>query len=379
MNLRRTLAIARKEFLHVLRDPRSLVAAIGIPVFMMFLYCYSLSLDVDHIPTVVMDHSGTAESRDFVDRFRASGYFDILRQVSTYHDLQRSLDSGEAVMAIVLPWDFALKLKDVRASVPVQVLLDGTDPTRASISQGYTMLIGQTYGAEQLAERAAILGRQKVKQPMTARTRIWYNPSLESKQTIIPSLVAIIMAILAAFLTSLTISREWENGTMELLISTPVKSHEVVFGKLIPYFFIGLFDTTVIIIAGWTVFGVMVKGSLLLLSLFVSVFLFGVLTFGILISVVTRSQLVSSQVALMATYLPSILLSGFVFFIPAMPTPLQVLSHITPARYFVTALRGIYLKAVGLEVLMPELLFLLAFDVLVLVAASRRFVKKLDA
>lgn len=379
MNLRRMLAIARKEFLHVIRDPRSLIAAIGIPVFMMFLYCYSLSLDVDHIPTVVMDYSRTSRSRDFVDRFRASGYFDIVRQVGSYREVQASLDGGEAVMAIVIPWDFANRLADVRGTAPVQVLLDGTDPTRGSIAQGYTMLIGQTFGAEELAERAAKLGRPKVRQPMMARPRIWYNPSLESRQTIIPALVAIIMAILAAFLTSLTFSREWENGTMELLISTPVKPHEVVLGKLIPYFVIGAFDSAVIIVAGWYVFGVVVKGSLLLLSLFVGVFLFGVLTFGMMISVVTRSQLVSSQVALMATYLPSILLSGFVFFIPAMPVPLKMLSHIVPARYFVEALRSVYLKAVDLHVLAPQLLFLLAFDVLVLVVASRRFVKKLDA
>ena len=379
MNPRRTLAMMRKEFLHVVRDQRSLFAAVGIPVFMMFLYCYSLSLDVDHIPTVVLDQSKTAESRDFVERFRCSGYFDIVRHVDTNRQVQWALDRGEAVMALVLPWDFATRLKDPRATVEVQVLLDGTDPTRASIGQGYTALIGQSYSAEVLAARVAQLGRPRLNTPMAAVPRIWYNPSLASRPTIIPALVAIIMAILAAFLTSLTISREWENGTMELLISTPVKPAEVVFGKLVPYFCIGVVDSAIIVLAGWVWFGVPVKGSLLLLALFVAVFLVGVLTFGIFISAVTRSQLVSSQAALMSTYLPSILLSGFVFFIPAMPWALRMLARITPARYFVTALRAVYLKSVGLDVLWPELTVLLVYDALVLFAASKRFVKKLDA
>lgn len=369
----------RKEFLHVVRDVRSLFAAVGIPVFLMFLYCYSLSLDVDHIPTVVLDQSRTAESRDFIERFRCSGYFDIVRYVDTERAIQEALDGGKAVMALVLPYDFATRLADPRATVGVQVLLDGTDPTRASVAQGYTAQIGQSYSAEQLAARVAQLGRQRLNPPMAAVPRIWYNPSLASRPTIIPALVAIIMAILAAFLTSLTISREWENGTMELLISTPVKPFEVVFGKLVPYFCIGAVDSGIIVLAGWLWFGVPVKGSLWLLSLFVAVFLTGVLTFGIFISVVTRSQLVSSQVALMSTYLPSILLSGFVFFIPAMPWALRMLALITPARYFVTALRGIYLKSVGLDVLWPELTVLLVYDALVLFAASKRFVKKLDA
>lgn len=378
MRGRRLPAIVRKEFLHILRDPRSLIAAIGIPIFMMFLYCYSLSLDVNNIPTAVLDLSRTAQSRDLVERFRGSGYFQILRYVRNNRELQKSLDHGECVMGLVIPYDYASRLRRIHSTVPVQVLVDGTDPQRASVSLGYSLRIGQALSSELLAERLHILGLGEIVTPIEPVPRIWYNPSLRSKNFIIPGLVAIIMAILASFLTSLTLSREWENGTMELLISTPVKSHEVIFGKLIPYFCIGMVDTAIIIASGRFIFDVPVKGSIPLVILFVVAFLTGVLTLGILISAVTRAQLLSSQMSMLITYLPSIQLSGFVFYIPGMPKIIQLISFVVPARHFVTSLKGLYLKAVDLRVLWPELLLLLLFDVVVLVAANRRFVKKLE-
>lgn len=378
MSRRRLLAIIRKEFLHIFRDPRSLIAAIGIPVIMMFLYCYSLSLDVNRIPTAVLDLSHSSRSRDLIERFASSGYFQIQRYVQNNRELQNALDSGECVIGIVIPSRFSSLVKKISSAIPVQILVDGTDPQRGSVSMGYSMLIGQTISTELLAERMTLMGAGKIVTPVEARPRIWYNPSLRSKNFIIPGLIAIIMAILAALLTSLTLSREWENGTMELLISTPVKPQEVIFGKLIPYFCLGLVDTIIIMLAGRFLFDVPVKGSLPLVALFVLSFLVGVLTLGIYISAVTRAQLLSSQTSMLVTYLPSIQLSGFVFYIPGMPKIIQLISYLVPARHFVTSLKGIYLKAVDLRVLWPELLFLLLFDLLILFAATRRFVKKLE-
>lgn len=378
MSHKRIWAIARKEFFHLFRDIRSLIAAIGIPLVMMFLYCYSLSLDVNHIPTAVMDYNRTSLSRDLIDKFRSSGYFDIIGYVNNYREMQNKIDRGKAVLGLVIPYDYAKKLKNVYSQVPVQILLDGTDPQRATTAMGYSMLIAQNYSAELLKERLSALGFGNVTIPLDPRIHVWYNPALRSKNFIIPGLIALIMAILSAFLTALTISREWENNTMELLISTPVKSMEVIIGKLIPYYCVGILDILIIILAGRYVFDVPVKGSLLLLALFVLVFLLGVLSLGILVSASTRTQLLASQTAMMLTYLPSVLLSGFVFFIPGMPKFLQFLSFLFPARYFVSALKGIYLKAVDLTILWPQLLLLLLFDFIIISIAAKRFVKKLD-
>lgn len=377
MKIRRVIALARKEFFHLLRDSRSLMAAIGIPVVMMFLYCYSLSLDVNHIPTAVMDYSRTPESRELIDRFRASTYFDLEGYAGNYRQIEGSIEEGKAVIGLVIPYDYARKLKNPSAQATFQLLMDGSDPQRATTALGYSNMIAQTYASEIMEDRIAALGAKTLQPPVEAAAHVWYNPALRSKNFIIPGLIALIMAILSAFLTSLTIAREWENNTMELLISTPVKPLEVIVGKLIPYFCVGVLDTAIIIVTGRYVFDVPVKGDLVLLGLFVLVFLLGVLSMGILVSASSRSQLVASQTALMVTYLPSVLLSGFVFFIPGMPVFLQVLSYIFPARYFVSALKGIYLKAVGLEILWPQLVYLLIFDLLIIRLASARFVKKL--
>jgi len=377
LKIRRVIALARKEFFHLLRDSRSLMAAIGIPVVMMFLYCYSLSLDVNHIPTAVMDYSRTPESRELIDRFRASTYFDLEGYAGNYRQIEGSIEEGKAVIGLVIPYDYARKLKNPSAQATFQLLMDGSDPQRATTALGYSNMIAQTYASEIMEDRIAALGAKTLQPPVEAAAHVWYNPALRSKNFIIPGLIALIMAILSAFLTSLTIAREWENNTMELLISTPVKPLEVIVGKLIPYFCVGVLDTAIIIVTGRYVFDVPVKGDLVLLGLFVLVFLLGVLSMGILVSASSRSQLVASQTALMVTYLPSVLLSGFVFFIPGMPVFLQVLSYIFPARYFVSALKGIYLKAVGLEILWPQLVYLLIFDLLIIRLASARFVKKL--
>ncbi len=377
MSFRRLLAITWKESLHIFRDARSLMAAIGIPVVMMLLYCYSLSLDVDHIPTAVLNLDRSRVSADFLDGLQSSGYFDLKQEVKNNREMNEAMDSGRCVLGLVLPRSFGA---DVTAGkeTPVQVLLDGTDPNRASISLGYISAVAQTWSLNLISERMRSVGRTDLQIPVDPRIRVWFNPELKSRNFIIPGLIAMIMAILASLLTSITLAREWENGTMELLISTPAKAVEIILGKLIPYFVLGFFDTTLIALLGWTLFGVAVKGSLLLLGLFIGVFLVGVLTLGMMISALLRSQLLANQIAFLATFLPTLLLSGFVFYIPSMPKVIQFISYIIPARYFISALRGIYLKAVGIGVLWEQLLFLLIFDLVVISLTIRKFIKKME-
>ncbi|MDQ7821943.1 MAG: ABC transporter permease [Candidatus Eremiobacteraeota bacterium] len=378
MSMIRLLAVIRKETIHITRDLRSLITAILLPLVLMVAYCESLSLDVNNIPMVIIDYDKTKESRDLVDRFVSSGYFSIVEYVDSYRAMQRAIDAGRAVIGLTIPRDFGKLINTAEKRVPLQVLLDGTDPNRGSTANGYTQVIAQNYSQQMIMDRFARLGIIQSAVPIQPRIRIWYNPTLRSKNFLVPGLVAMIMAILAALLTSATVAREWENGTMELLISTPISAFEIVLGKFIPYFIIGLIDSIMIIIVGTMYYHVPIVGSLALLALLIVLFLTGMLLLGLLISCSFRSTLMANQLAFMVTYLPTMLLSGFVFFIPGMPKVLQYLSRIVPATYFLTCSRGIFMKGVGMEVLYESFLFLAIFDMLVIALTIMSFRKTLD-
>jgi len=378
VSLTRLWAMARKEFIHVWRDSRSLTLALIIPIFLMLLYCYALSMDIEHIPLVVLDLDRTVDSRHLVERFTSSGYFDLTRFARNYRDTIHALDSGAAVMALVIPRRYSRLMNRNADQVPLQVILDGSDPNRASIALGYAQSIAQVVSSVKMSRAAGVAGMSLGGGLPDTRVRVWFNPEMKSRFFIIPGLIALIMAILAALLTSLTVAREWEQNTMEMLISTPVKGSEIILGKLLPYFIIGLVDTGTIVLTGRYVFNVPLRGSLVLLLLSVAIFLLGVLAFGIMISVIVRSQLVSSQAAMLAAYVPTILLSGFVFQINSMALPLQLLSYIVPARYLIACLKAIYLKGVGFQVIQIEILYMLIFTVLALTLAFGCFRKRLE-
>lgn len=367
MNFKRLKAIAGKEFIHIARDPRSLGFALIVPVFLMFIYGYALSLDIDHIPTAVIDYNKTKISLDFIDKFKNSKYFKI-NYVNNYQELFKLINQGICQEGIIIPADFTKRIKN-GDSASVQIILDGSDPNLATTAIGYTRAINEIFSQELLNNNLTI--------PIDPQIRIWFNPQLKSKNFIIPGLIAMIMAILASLLTSLTISREWENGTMELLISTPIKSQEIILGKLIPYFFIGFIDAMTIVLIGRLIFQVPLKGSLPLLLIVTSIFLVGVLTYGIMISIITKNQMLSTQIAFMSTYLPIMILSGFIYPIYNMPHILQFLTYIVPARYFITCLKAIYLKAIGIESIYLEVILLIAFSFVVLTISNKKFTKKL--
>ncbi len=377
MNVRRVGAIFRKETLHVVRDPRSLILAIGIPALLLVLFGYALTLDVDNVPLVVWDQSNTPASRELVSRFSGSRYFSLRRRVDNYRALVDDIDAGRAIVALVVPRTFAEDLSAGRAT-PVQWIVNGSDANTATIAIGYAQSIAGKYSQEMLISQFQRRGEPRAVMPLDVRARIWFNADLESKNYIIPGLIAVIMMVIAALLTSLTISREWERGTMEQLIATPVTGAELLLGKVMPYFAIGLLDVGLAVLMGQCLFHVPMRGSLAALFLMASVFLVGVLAMGIAISIVAKSQLLASQLAMTLTFLPSFLLSGFMFTIVNMPRPIQAITYLVPARYFVALLRGIYQKGVGLELLAGNAALLAVFGVAMAMLANAMFKKKLS-
>ncbi len=376
MNARRVRAIGWKELLHVRRDPRSLGMAIAIPMLLLVLFGYALTLDVDNVPLVVWDRAGTRASRDFVARFAASRYFSLQADAGSYAEIEQAIDRARAIAGIIIPADFGARAASGR-STHVQVLLDGSDANTATLALAYIEATANRYSEAIAIDRLARSGSPRPGSPIDLRPRAWFNADLESRNYIIPGLIAVIMMVIAALLTSLTVAREWERGTMEQLISTPVSGGDLIAGKLLPYIAIGMLDVLLSVVMGRVVFGVPLRGSAALVFGASVVFLVGALALGLLISIVTRSQLLASQLAMVLTFLPSFLLSGFMYSISNMPTPVQAVTYLVPAKYFVSLLKGIYLKGIGLDVLALEAVLLAAFSTVVVTVARLRFRKQL--
>ncbi len=378
MKFMRVKAVARKEFLHVIRDSRSMALALALPLLFMLLFGYALTLDVDNVPTIVWDQDNTATSREFISMFSGSPYFDIRHVTQGYREITGAVDEGTALLAIVVPQGFERGVKTGRTA-SVQVIADGSDSNTATFALGYVDSVAAAYSAKVLTARANATGGQAaVRAPADLRPRMWFNSDMQSKNFIIPGLIAVVMTIIAALITSLTFAREWETGTMEQLISTPVRGVELIIGKMAPYFVIGLTDVLLSLVGGIVLFHVPLRGSVVQVFAVSSIFLFGALSVGMLISIGTKSQLLASQISMVATYLPSFLLSGFMFSVENMSKFIYVLSHIVPARYFIKLLRSIYLKGLGMETLVYETMLLVVFGVIVFAMANRKFRKKME-
>jgi ABC-2 type transport system permease protein len=335
MSLARFLAVAKKEIVQVLRDSRSLIIVLIMPVILVLLFGYGVNLDLKHLPICVYDRDGSQQSQDLLKRFQASDYFEIVSVVNNYAGLARAIDDGQAKMGIVVPWDFSQRLHDGRPT-QVQAIVDGTDDNTANVSIGYSQAVVQGYSSD--IQLNWLRDRGQIAQPATVsvETRTWYNEDLESSAFIVPGVLALVMSVIGAFLTSLTIAREWERGTMEQLISTPVTPFEIMLGKLVPYFVIGMIDVVVCALIALYWFHVPFRGSFLTLLISSAMFMIVVLSMGFFISVIAKSQLAASQIALIATFLPAFLLSGFLYAIEQMPIALQWITRILPARYYVS-------------------------------------------
>ena len=357
MNPRNIQAIASKEVYHLIRDFRSLYLAFAIPLLLILLFGYALSLDVEQIETVVVDRDRTDMSRDFIRRLGAGSYFRIAAQLPDAGAVTEALDHGRAMLAVIIPTGWTADLMADRETT-VQILLDGSDPNFAGISRAYISGFIANYNGKLLADFLDRQGMEKIRPPIEGRIRVWFNEDLESRNFIIPGIIAIIIMIVAAMLTSLVIAREYENGTMETIRSLPIRAGEFLIGKATPYFLIALIDVLIAILMGQLLFGIVMKASFWLMILASSLYILVALTLGLLISSMTKSQMVANQAAVLITYLPSLLLSNFVFPVINMPKALQLVTYIVPATYYIDILSGIYLRNLGLSHLWPNLLVL---------------------
>jgi ABC-2 type transport system permease protein len=376
MSFTRFLAVARKEVVQILRDSRSLIIVVIMPVILVLLFGYGVNLDLKGLPVYVYDRDGSQQSQDLLKRFQASAYFDVVRVVNDYPALARSLDDGHAKIGIVIPWDFSQRLHDGRPA-QVQALVDGSDDNTANVLIGYSQAVVQGYSSDIQLEWLRTRGKLVQPAPVSVETRTWYNEDLESSAFIVPGVLALVMSVIGAFLTSLTIAREWERGTMEQLISTPVTPAEIMLGKLVPYFIIGMFDVIICALIAIYWFQVPFRGSFLTLLVSSAMFLVVVLSLGFFISVIAGSQLAASQIALLITFLPAFLLSGFLYAIEQMPLVLQWITRILPARYYVSVLKKIFLKGTPTALLYPDLVPLAVFTLVLAVLATRAFHKRL--
>jgi ABC-2 type transport system permease protein len=370
----RLIAIARKEAIQIRRDWRSL-SVIGVtPLLLMLLYGYAVNLDVKHLPTCVLDRSGTQASQRLLMQVRASRYFAITRVARDEREIVDGLDRGRCALAIVVPADFT---QAPNGAATVQVIVDGTDANSASLGIRYAQAVVERYARDvRVAWLARRGGAMAMAPTVELRARAWFNEDLESTDAIVPGVVALVLALIGAFLTALTVAREWERGTMEQLVSTPVTPFELMIGKLLPYFVIGAVDSIFCLLVARFWFRIPLRGGWVALLGATALFVVASLTLGYLISVRARSQLDASRVSILATFLPSLMLSGFVFPIEQMPVALRVISTIVPARYFVTLLRTIFLKGSAPSLIWGDLLALavagVLFGALALVSFRKR-------
>jgi ABC-2 type transport system permease protein len=371
-SLIRMAAIADKEWTQVRRDSRSLYITLFIPSMLVLLFGYALVFDVKHVKIGIFDQDRSYFSRQYLERFKNTEYLSVRYYPESYSEIDRLINSGNIIMAIVIPPEFEKKFNAGKYA-DVQVLVDGSDSMSALIATGYVKGITYQFNRDYLQTALMKKGITFVKEPVEIKSRIWYNAELKSRNFIIPGNLGLILAIIAALITSLTMSREWERGTMETLITTPVRGYEVVFGKLVPYIIIGLFDVVCGLSIGYFVFNVPFRGSFIELGLISVLFLIGTCSMGILISTVTRVQVLSIQVAIVSTYLPCFMLSDFIFPIRNMPIIIQAITYIVPAKYMIVVLKGIILRGVGYQMLITQIVFLSIFCVIMLALSIKKF------
>jgi len=371
----RIYSIIRKEFLQLFRDPRTVALAIVIPVVQLFLLGYSATSDVRNVAMAVWDQSKTPESRQLLDAFRAADYFTLDHYVNSADEYQKLIESGDARVALVIPADYAQRVAESNADV--LIVLDGSDASIGTTALSTARLVGQSYSTKILTQQAALSGRGAPASPVEVHTQVWYNPDLNSAYFMIPGVIGMILSFITTILTATAIVRERERGTIEQLIVTPIRSWELVLGKLLPYVILAFVETFEIIIIGHVWFGVPVRGSLVLITITSGVFLMSSLGIGLFASTIANTQQ-EAMLTVMMYNLPSIFLSGFFFPIQAMPKFLQWVSYAIPLRYYLVVIRSLMLKGVNVEAIRAEMFPLIIFGVVIMTAAALRFRKRLD-
>ncbi len=367
-----------KEFKQISRDPRMLGVVVALPIFMLIIYGYAINLDVRHLRIGIYDQDRSRESRDFAAAFTATDYFTPVGTFNDYKEVKYALDRGKVQVMLVIDRNFARHIISGNQA-NIQMFFDGSNSTAAATGTSYAAQIVQEYWVKRAAEaaqRAGIAGNAGLS-PVDLRVRYWYNPELRSVNFIIPGLIAIILMMLSALLTSVTVVREYERGTIELLATSPVRPFEIIIGKLVPYILISFADVLMVLLMAYYVFHIPIRGSIWLVFLASGFFLTAALGIGILISSISKSQQNAMTIAVLGTQLPTILLSDFIYPVSSMPSVIQLITNIIPAMHFIKVLRGIFLKGIGFPYIWPQLLFLLIISILLIILSSKRVKLKL--
>ena len=365
----RIVAIIRKEFFHIIRDSRTLLITIAMPLLMIFIYGSAIRLDISNIELAILDLEKTSYSRELISKFTSSGHFTVHTYLDDHDSIEPLFKSRRIKAAIVIPPNYSEQLNS-GATTRIQTIIDGSNSNTGIVVSNYIKLILASYSIE--------LNAPLMVQPISIAARVWYNPDLESYYFIIPGLVAVILMMICALLTSITIAREKESGTMEQILVSPIRPIEIIVGKVLPYVIIAFLDGVLVLLAAWIGFGIHFNGSLFLLALLSVIYLYAALAIGVFISTLVKTQQVAMMIALVVTILPSILLSGFIFPVRSMPLMLRIISYIVPAKYFLIIIRGIILKGLTMRELWLPTLFLLFLGTLLLAISTKRFNTRLD-
>ncbi len=373
-SLRRMRGLIRKEIAQVVRDPSSILIAFVLPAVLLFLFGYGVSLDANHVKIGVVLENTTPEAQSLAAAFKNSRYFET-HIGRDRREFEEDLVAGKLRGMVVVPATFTETLRSGDPSTSIQIIADGSEPNTASFVQNYVQGVFSNWLIQQSFDVAR---PDVVTPPVATEPRIWFNPQLQSRWFLLPGSIAIIMTIIGTLLTALVVAREWERGTMEALMATPIGIVELLVGKLTPYYLLGMGSMAVCVIASVTIFDLPFRGSVFALVFVSSVFLIAMLALGLLISTVSKNQFVASQIALVVGFLPSFLLSGFVFEITSMPLPIQILTRLIPARYFVTCLQTIFLAGDIPSVLVPNTAALAIIAIVLMVLVARKTTKRLD-
>ena len=358
-------AVVKKEFRQIRRDARTLIFLVAMPGFLLLMFGFALNFDVKHVPLAVCDEDGSAAAREFIGNFTHTEYFDLKYELSDPREVDRLLGEEKVRVALVVPRGFASDLAAGREPA-VQVLVDGANASSASTAVGYIGTILQSDAVRMTARLLRDRGLKSFSMPLESDARVWYNPELRSAIFLVPGLMAFILMVILVVSTAFSIVREKERGTMEQIMVSPLRPGELIVGKTVPYIFISLLSSHLVLLLGWGLFGVAIKGNYFLLLLTMTLFLVGGLGQGLLISTVTRTQQVAFQLAILSTFLPTFILSGFVFPVRNMPPVVQALTYLVPAKYFLVALRSIIIKGAGLGAFWDQVLCLAAFAAIML-------------
>jgi ABC-2 type transport system permease protein len=368
----------RKEFLQFKRDPKMFGLILIAPVIQLTFLGFAANLDVEKVRTIIFDQDRSVTSRNYIERFTSSGYFYIESYVDNYKNLTKEIDNGNALLALVISNDFEKKINK-RESAPVQLILDGSDGNSASIAAGYVQGITSTFSKNIMIE---LMHRTGMKNSpvgnLIAEVRVWYNPTLKTRNFMVPGIVGLLLSIVTLILTSLAVVKEKEIGTLEQLIVTPLKPYQIIVGKLIPFIILGFAAVIIILTSMWVIFSIAVKGDILFLFVASFLYILSTLGLGLFVSTISKTQQQAMMIAIFGVMMPMIFLSGFAFPIENMPEVIQYISYIIPLRYFNDIIRGVILKGIGITELWLEAVALLIIGVTILSLSSLRFSRRLE-